>query len=331
MDLDLITLGRSSIDLYSADVGKPFPEITAFSAFVGGCPTNIAVGARRLGLKTALLTAVGDDPVGDFVLNFLNKEKVLTQFIPRKGKARTSAVVLGIQPPDHFPLVFYRENCADWHLSIDDVEKAPIDRAKILLVTGTALSREPSASATLYAVEKARRSGIKVALDLDFRADQWADPRSYGLQIRGLLSRVDWVIGTEEELKAACLQTGWSFKIEGGQISSPKVEGSLQEAIQGLFAHSGPEVLALKKGAHGSEAHFRDGKKVAAAPYKVEVLNVLGAGDAFAAGFLFAKVQGWDWNKALQWGNACGAILVTQPGCSNFMPTRQEVERLMKT
>jgi 5-dehydro-2-deoxygluconokinase len=197
------------------------------------------------------------------------------------------------------------------------------------LVTGTALSRDPSASATLYAVEKARRAGAKIALDLDFRADQWADPRSYGLQIRGLLSRVDWVIGTEEELKAACLQTGWSFKIVDEQISSPKVDGSLEEAIRCLFAHSGPEVLALKKGAHGSEAHFRDGKSVTAQPYKVEVLNVLGAGDAFAAGLLYARVQGQDWLEALKWGNACGAILVTKPGCSNFMPTRQEVEAVM--
>src|SRR5581483_3710905 len=118
---DLLTMGRSSIDLYSADIGAPFVEIGGFHAYVGGCPTNISVGTRRLGLRPALLTAVGTDPVGDFILHFLEREGVETRFIPRKPGRRTSAVVLGIEPPDRFPLVFYRDNCADIELSIDDV------------------------------------------------------------------------------------------------------------------------------------------------------------------------------------------------------------------
>src|SRR5512134_1133681 len=118
---DLITMGRSSIDLYSNDVGSPFVEITNFAAYVGGSPTNIAVGARRLNVKTALLTAVGSDPVGDFILNFLNQEGIETRYIPRKPAARSSAVVLGIEPPDRFPLVFYRDNAADIQLTIDAV------------------------------------------------------------------------------------------------------------------------------------------------------------------------------------------------------------------
>src|SRR3989442_11474606 len=115
---DVITMGRSSIDLYSNDVGAPFVEITSFAALVGGCPTNISVGTRRLGLRSALLTAVGNDLVGDFVLNFLNNEGVATEFIPRKTGKRTSAVILGIEPPDRFPLVFYRDNCADVEITI---------------------------------------------------------------------------------------------------------------------------------------------------------------------------------------------------------------------
>src|SRR5215212_10700935 len=110
---DVITMGRSSIDLYSQDVGAPFEAITGFAAYVGGCPTNISVGAQRLGLRPALLTAVGDDQVGDFILRFLNGEGVATAYIPRKPGRRSSAVVLGIQPPDRFPLVYYRDNCAD--------------------------------------------------------------------------------------------------------------------------------------------------------------------------------------------------------------------------
>ena len=114
---DSLHMGRSSIDLYSNDIGTPFVEIDSFAAYVGGSPTNISVGGKRLGLKTALLTAIGADPVGDFILHFLNNEGVETRFIPRKAEHRTSAVVLGIEPPDKFPLVFYRDNCADINLT----------------------------------------------------------------------------------------------------------------------------------------------------------------------------------------------------------------------
>src|SRR6266481_6436108 len=166
---DVITMGRSSIDLYSNDIGAPFEEITSFAAYVGGCPTNISVGTRRLGLRPALLTAVGDDQVGNFILHFLRREGVETRFISRKPGRRSSAVVLGIEPPDHFPLTYYRDNCADIELTIDDVLAAPIADSRALLISGTGLSKEPSRSATLFAAELARQAGAAVILDIDFR------------------------------------------------------------------------------------------------------------------------------------------------------------------
>src|SRR5512136_73872 len=134
---DVLSMGRSSIDLYSNDVGAPFVEITSFAAYVGGCPTNISVGARRLGLNSAVLTAVGNDPVGDFILRFLQHEGVETRFVPRKPGRRTSAVVLGIEPPDRFPLTYYRDNCADIEMTIDDVLSAPVDDCRVLVISGT--------------------------------------------------------------------------------------------------------------------------------------------------------------------------------------------------
>src|SRR5579859_3535896 len=174
---DVITMGRSSIDLYSNDIGAPFEDISSFAAYVGGCPTNISVGTRRLGLHSAVLTAVGDDQVGNFILHFLRKEGVETVFIPRKPGKRSSAVVLGIEPPDRFPLTYYRDNCADIQLNINDVRASPIADSRVLLISGTGLSKEPSHSATLFAAEMARRAGTPVALDIDFRPDQWDDPR----------------------------------------------------------------------------------------------------------------------------------------------------------
>src|SRR4029450_8765281 len=154
---DVLAMGRSSIDLYANDIGAPFPEIKSFAAYVGGCPTNISVGTRRLGLRSALLTAVGEDPVGDFILSFLEKEGVVTRFIPRKSGRRTSAVILGIEPPDKFPLVYYGDNCADIELTIDDALAAPIADSRALLISGTGLSREPSRSATLFAAAESKR------------------------------------------------------------------------------------------------------------------------------------------------------------------------------
>src|SRR5260370_23811161 len=166
---DVITMGRSSIDLYSNNIGAPFEEIQEFAAYVGGCPTNISVGTRRLGLRPALLTAVGDDQVGNFILHFLQREGVETEFIPRKPGRRSSAVVLGIEPPDRFPLTYYRDNCADIELTINDVLATPIANSRALLISGTGLSREPSRSATLFAAEIAQQAKVAVVLDIDFR------------------------------------------------------------------------------------------------------------------------------------------------------------------
>src|SRR6266568_9421378 len=202
---DVITMGRSSIDLYSNDVGAPFVDITSFAAYVGGCPTNISVGTQRLGLHAALLTAVGDDQVGNFILHFLEQEGVETRFIPRKTGRRSSAVVLGIEPPDRFPLTYYRDNCADIELNIDDVRATPIADSRVLLISGTGLSKEPSRSATIFAAETAHASGTRVVLDIDFRPDQWDDPRAFGVTLRSALRLVDIVIGTDDEINAAML------------------------------------------------------------------------------------------------------------------------------
>ena len=153
---DVLTIGRSSIDLYSQDIGSPFNDIKGFDAFVGGSPLNIAVGCARLGVSTSLLTGVGNDKVGEFIVNFLNKEGVNTACIPVIQQSRSSAVVLGIEPPDKFPLVFYRENAADSQISIDDVIKTNVQEYKILLINGTALNIEPSRSATFFAAEVAK-------------------------------------------------------------------------------------------------------------------------------------------------------------------------------
>jgi 5-dehydro-2-deoxygluconokinase len=320
---DIVSMGRSSIDLYANDIGAPFHEIKSFAAYVGGCPTNISVGTRRLGLRSVLLTAVGEDPVGDFVLYFLEQEGVVNSFIPRKAGRRTSAVILGIEPPNRFPLVFYRDNCADIQLTIEDARRAPIAESRLLLITGTGLSREPSRSATIFAAENARAYGTKVVLDIDFRPDQWHDPQAFGVTIRSVLHLTDVVLGTADEVKAGALGEHVSFTVEHSQVSGAQVSGDLAKAIKTIL-DVGPEALVLKRGEDGTTVYLESGETVEAATFPVQVQNVLGAGDAFASGFLYGYLKGWDWHRSARMGNACGAIVVTRHGCANFMPYEQE-------
>ncbi len=326
---DILLMGRSSIDLYANDVGAPFVDIESFAAYVGGCPTNISTGTRRLGLKSALLTGIGEDPVGDFLLNFLNKEGVETKYIVRKPGHRTSAVVLGIEPPEKFPLVFYRDNCADIELTIDDVLAAPVTDSRALLISGTGLSKEPSRSATLFAAELAKSAGVTVYLDIDFRPDQWHDLRAFGVVIRSALRLVDVAIGSEDEIKAAVLTEPSQVTVTHLQVSDAKVEGDLDQAVERLLG-GGPEALVVKRGQQGCETHLKNGEVVHSQAFPVEIYNILGAGDAFASGYIYGRLSGWDWYKSGRMGNACGAIVVTKHGCANFTPTLKEAMALIE-
>lgn len=325
---DLLTIGRSSIDLYSQNIGAPFEDIKGFDAFVGGSPLNIAVGAQRLGLRTAILTGVGEDKVGDFILNFLQQEQVSTEFIPRVKGARSSAVILGIEPPNRFPLVYYRDNAADMGINIEDVECIDMKQFKAVEVSATALSREPSRSATFYAAERANESNIQVILDIDFRADQWHDIRAFGVNIRAFLKYCTLAIGTNEEVLAAVLKSSDQLVIKDQQISAPEITGDLAEAIKVILA-SGIKFLVLKSGKSGCEIHHNDGEIIPVSGFPVEVLNILGAGDGFAGGFIYGYTKGWDLVKCCRLANACGAYLVTQPGCANFAPTLNQINHFI--
>jgi 5-dehydro-2-deoxygluconokinase len=309
-DYDLLTMGRSSIDLYAHQIGVPMKDVSTFDAYVGGCPTNICVGSRRLGVKSTLLTAVGDDEVADFLLQFLQKEQIDTAFIPRKKGRRTSAVLMSIQPPDTFPLTFYRDNCADQALDLEDVARAPVTRSRIVLVTGTGLSHEPSRTATLFAAEQARAGGARVVVDIDYRPGQWASADHFGTNVRALMRQATLAVGTEEEVAAAA---GTS---------------DMAAAAARLLA-LGLEALVLKRGARGAVIHRRGEAPRQVPAFPITVLNVLGAGDAFASGFLYGWLQGWPLERAVRMGCATGAIVVTRHGCANFMPTLPEVEEFV--
>jgi 5-dehydro-2-deoxygluconokinase len=304
-------MGRSSIDLYAHELGVPITGVKSFDAYVGGCPTNVSVGTRRLGLRSALLTAVGTDQVGDFILDFLHREGVGIDHVPRLADRRTSAALLTIQPPDTFPLTFYRDNCADLGLTIDHVMAAPLRQSKVVFLSGTGLSEEPSRTATLFAAETARAAGITVVVDIDYRAMLWPSAAAFGVNVRNMLAKADLAIGTEEEVTAA---TGASDALTGAR----------------MLLDRGLPALILKRGIQGAVVCRPGAAPVDVPPFTVDVLNVLGAGDAFASGFLYGHVHGWTHEEAARFGNATGAIVVTRHGCANFMPTLPEVHDFFK-
>jgi 5-dehydro-2-deoxygluconokinase len=221
-------------------------------------------------------------------------------------------------------LVYYRDNCADIELTIDDVLAAPVADARVFQFAGTNLSKEPSRSATMFGAEVARQAGTEVVFDVDFRPDQWHDPRAFGVVVRSALPLVDIVIGTEDEINAAMLSDASQMKLTHSQVSDTKVQGDTERAIAYML-QQGPKAVVEKVGSRGARIHLASGEVIDAPGYPVEIYNILGAGDAFGAGFLYGHINGWGWRKAARLGNACGAIVVTQHGCANFMPTYDEV------
>ena len=324
MTTDVITVGRVSMDLFARDIGAEFHDITAFETGVGGSPVNIAIGASRLGLKSMAFTAVGDDEVGKFVRHYLGNEGVNTEHISLKPGKRTGMAVVGVQPPDRFPLLFYRENPADIHLSIDEARDLPLQETRALSLSGTALSRGRTRDVSLYLAERARELALTTFIDLDLRPDQWPHPLAFGLNMRRILPLCDVIIGTEEEFYAALSPRPESV-MAGDKVSD---HAGLQQLLDDCCAAS-EALLVLKRGDRGVSIIEPKGS-LDVPGYPVEIINTVGAGDGFASGLIYGWAQGWDWERAARFANACGALVVTRHGCARALPYLDEVERFMK-
>lgn len=326
-ELDLICLGRVAVDLYAQQLGARLEDASSFARYLGGSPANIAFGAARLGLKSALVSRVGDDPMGRFILETLRREGCDTRGVRIDPGRLTALALLGLKDRHTFPLVFYRENCADMALEAQDVEEDFIASARALLVSGTHLSTDRVLKASLRALECAQKHGLRRVLDIDYRPVLWGLTAKAAGEIRyvadgdvtrrlqEVLPRFDLVFGTEEE-----------FRIAGGQEDLAAALRQVRERT--------PAMLVVKLGGRG--CLVVDGPVPASleqAPIhpgvEVEVLNVLGAGDAFAAGFLSGWLTGGDVGRCCALANLCGALVVSRHACSAAMPTRAEIEHLL--
>ena len=326
--LDVITIGRSSVDLYGEQVGGRLEDMGSFAKYLGGSPTNIAVGAARLGLRAAVITAVGDEHMGRFVIEELAREGVDTSGVKVDPERLTALVLLGIRDDARFPLIFYRENCADMGLTEADIDEGLIAAARAVVATGTHLSHPRTEAALLRALDLARKHGARTALDIDYRPNLWGvaghgegesrfvESAAVTRRLQATLHRFDLIVGTEEE-----------FHIAGGATDT-------LAALRAVRAVS-DATLVCKRGAKGAvafagaiPARLEDG---AAGPgFPIEVFNVLGAGDGFFAGLLKGWTEDADWPTALTYANACGAFAVSRHGCAPAYPSAVELDFFLK-
>ena len=323
MTYDLITVGRVNMDLFAQDIGADFADVTGFDAAVGGSPTNVAMGTSRLGLSTAAFTAVGDDTVGELVIRYLRDFGVATEFVAHKAGKKTSVALVAVQPPSSFPLTLYRDDPADIHLTVDDAAGLPYDETRAVLLSGNAFSRGTCVDAARFVAQEAGHRGLTVFMDLDLRPTDWAHPKSFGLTLRTVLPWVDVLIGTEEEFFALLAPDPGPVAI--GATVSGVDKPLLDELVLALVATGTVGTVVLKRGPNGVTV-LQQGGKIDIPGYSVEPLNTVGAGDSFASGLIWSRLQGKDWPEACRIGNACGAIVVTRHGCSVAFPTQHEVE-----
>jgi 5-dehydro-2-deoxygluconokinase len=326
--LDIITMGRCSVDLYGQQIGSRLEDIASFAKSVGGSPSNIAIGTARLGLKSGLITRVGEEQMGRFVIEQMEREGVSTKGIAIDKQRLTSLVLLSVENDKTFPLIFYRDNCADSALDESDVEEAFVLSAKALLVTGTHFSRANTAAAQKKAMAIAKKAGRPVVIDIDYRPNLWglaghaAGEERYiksdmvTQHLQAILADCDLIIGTEEEVAIA-----------GGTEDTLEALRAIRRISKG--------VIVLKRGPMGCVVYPGEipdslNKGLVGKGFPIEVYNVLGAGDAFMSGFLRGWLKNEPFETCATWANACGAFAVSRLLCSPEYVTFEELQYFLK-
>jgi 5-dehydro-2-deoxygluconokinase len=310
MTFDLITMGRVGVDLYPEQIGVHLADVRTFQKSLGGSATNVSVAAARLGVRAAVITKVGDDPFGPYVRDALRGFGVDPRWVGTHPTLRTPVVFCEIFPPDDFPLLFYREPTApDMTLEVDELDLDAIRAARVFWTTGTGLSAEPSRSATLAALAARDDGGEGITVhDLDHRPMFWSDESEAGAWARRALAHATVAVGNRDEVAVAV------------GTRDP------HEASAGLL-DLGVEVAIVKQGPAGVLVRTAAGV-VEVPPVEVEVVNGLGAGDAFGGALVYGLLQGWDPARAVRLANAAGAYVASKLACADDMPTLDQLEEI---
>lgn len=313
-NFDMIALGRACIDLNAVEYNRGMEETMTFSKYVGGSPANIAIGSAKLGLNVGFIGKIPDDQHGRFIENYMKKSGIDTSNMILDTEGHKAGLAFTeIKSPEECSILMYREQVADLYLTPNEINEEYLKSAEMLVVSGTALAQSPSREAVLKAVSLAKKNQLKVVFELDYRPYTWKNPAETAVYYSLVAEQADIVIGTRDEYDSM----------------ENIVNGTNEATIAYLFQHS-PELIVIKHGVEGSYAYTKAGEIYQGKAYKTQVLKTFGAGDSYAAAFLFALNSGKGIEKALKYSSASAAIVVSKHSSSEAMPTVAEIEQLIQ-
>ncbi|SLN04646.1 5-keto-2-deoxygluconokinase [Brachybacterium faecium] len=312
---DLIAVGRACIDLNAVEFNRPMEETMTFAKYVGGSPANVAIGLAKLGLKPGFIGKLADDQHGRFIKTYMTAAGVdMEETVLDTAGHKTGLAFTEIKSPSECSILMYRDEVADLYLEASEVDEAYIKQARLLLVSGTALSMNPSREAILTAVAYAKKNDVPVVFELDYRPYTWQSLEDTAVYYSLVANQADIIIGTRDEFD----------RLEN------KEGGKNEETIAALFQHSA-QLIVIKHGVEGSYAYTKAGDVYNGKAYKTKVLKTFGAGDSYAAAFIYAVLAGKSIETALKYGSASASIVVSKHSSSDAMPDVAAIEALIQS
>ena len=315
-EFDLILLGRVAVDLNPVDYYCPLNESTTFKRYLGGSPANIAVGLARLGKKVGFFARVSDDQLGTFVTDYFENEGIDTSHIKRcQNGEKIGLTFTEIKSETESSIVMYRNEAADLKLDVEDIDEDYINKAKAILISGTALAESPSREAALKAVALAKKNGVPVIFDIDYRAYNWKNSDEIAIYYSSVAREADIILGSREEY----------------DLTEKFIKVGMTDKETAAYWHSqNAKIVIIKHGKEGSTAYTNDGESYSIKPFPVKLLKSFGGGDGYASAFLYGVFEGWEIIDALEFGSASAAMLVASHACSQDMPTVPAVKEFIK-
>lgn len=315
--LDFVAIGRLCIDLNANEIHRPMEETMTFTKYVGGSPANITIGMSRLGMKTAFIGKIANDQMGRFIADYLQRNAIDTSnVVTDRTGAVTGLAFTEIKSPTDCSILMYRDNVADLKLTPDEVQESLIAGAKVLLISGTALAQSPSREAVFQALNYAKKHGVVIVFDLDYRPYTWTSPEETAVYYNLAAEKCDIILGTREE-----------FDMMEKFEHNPEKDDHITAAK--WFDYSA-KIVIIKHGKEGSIAYTPDGVGHRAKSFPAKVVKTFGAGDSYAAGFIYGVMQGWTLEKSMEYGSAAACIVISSHSCSDAMPTADQVDEYIE-
>jgi 5-dehydro-2-deoxygluconokinase len=309
--LDFVAIGRLCIDLNANEINRPMEETMTFTKYVGGSPANICIGMSRLGMKTGFIGKVADDQMGRFIVSYLRQNGIDTSnVLTDHTGAVTGLAFTEIKSPADCSILMYRDNVADLKLQAGEVLEDYMAKAKVLLISGTALAQSPSREAVFQSLAYAKKHGVTIVFDIDYRPYTWKSKEETAVYYNLAAEKCDVIIGTREEFD---------------MMEVFENEHNDQKTAAKWFNYSA-KIVVIKHGKDGSIAYTQDGKSHTAEIFPAKVIKTFGAGDSYAAGFLYGLMQQWSVAKSMEYGSAAASIVISSHSCSDAMPTAEQVD-----